>query len=83
MQPGLADGQGVLAFTDRKSIEGIKEDDLVIAMDDMNREVIKRVSFTGQGKLFLSGDNAVESRDSRHYGLIERNRVIGKAWKKY
>ncbi len=41
-------------------------------------EVIKRVrSITIEGKFYLEGDNHLESVDSREYGAIPRDQIIG------
>jgi type IV secretory pathway protease TraF len=33
--------------------------------------------------VWVLGDNAVESRDSRSFGAVERTRIVGKAWLRY
>jgi signal peptidase I len=42
------------------------------------------VSYTGnvipEGEYFVLGDNRNNSDDSRHFGVIERQDIIGKAW---
>ena len=55
--------------------------------DDRRRLLLKRVAAPPDASavtgVYVLGDNAAESRDSRHFGVIERSRIIGKAWRKY
>ena len=37
----------------------------------------------GQGELFVLGDHRAESSDSRVFGPIKRDSVIGRAWLRY
>ncbi len=63
--------------------------DAVVFRDpgDRRRLLLKRVARTPEGNgatgVYVLGDNTSESRDSRHFGAIERSRIIGKAWRKY
>jgi nickel-type superoxide dismutase maturation protease len=57
--------------------------------DDDRRLLIKRLAPPPQGagpgpsRLWVLGDNAAESRDSRTFGAIDRHRIVGKAWLRY
>jgi nickel-type superoxide dismutase maturation protease len=45
------------------------------------RRTIKRVQSCGDTSLFVVGDNEEESRDSRHFGSVPIDRLIGRlAW---
>ena len=83
MQPFLKDDNRVLAFTDKKSLQNLSNSEIVIAKNPSGREVIKRVKELKNDKVFLLGDNARKSTDSRHFGFIDKSSVIGKFWKKY
>ncbi|MBI5884939.1 S26 family signal peptidase [archaeon] len=83
MKPCLNEGDRVLAFTCRKSIQGLKENDLAVAVDFEGRKVVKRVKAVEGNGYWLQGDNTDESIDSRHYGLVSREQIIGRVWKKY
>lgn len=37
----------------------------------------------GEGQFFLMGDNRDESRDSRHYGLFDKDNIFGKVVRRY
>jgi signal peptidase I len=52
--------------------------------DDSRRLLLKRVAYAADDRRFVVlGDNAAESRDSRHFGAIKRSLIVGKAWRKY
>ncbi|MBP9820647.1 S26 family signal peptidase [Candidatus Saccharibacteria bacterium] len=42
------------------------------------KEIIKRVGLVKNGKVFLIGDNKAASTDSRTFGLVPCNVVLGK-----
>lgn len=35
------------------------------------------------GRIYVLGDNATESRDSRHFGALPRSAVVGRVWRRY
>jgi nickel-type superoxide dismutase maturation protease len=57
--------------------------------DDDTRLLIKRIApspdgdVSGRARIWVLGDNADESRDSRSFGSIDRRRIVGKAWLRY
>ncbi|MEX2227854.1 MAG: S26 family signal peptidase [Dehalococcoidia bacterium] len=65
--------------------------DVVVLRDpqDDARLLIKRVAPAPDGarprqsRIWVLGDNAPESRDSRTFGFIDRRRIVGKAWLRY
>jgi len=71
MLPTLQSGQIVLGW--RKKLAG---GDIVLARQS-GREVIKRVESIKDDKVYLIGDNRMESHDSRHYGPVEFQDIIG------
>ena len=46
-----------------------------VEIDEEDRRVVK----IPEGKLLMLGDNRNRSRDSRYWGLLDRDRVLGKA----
>lgn len=70
MFPTLKEGQEVLTFNWSK----IKIRDIVV----VKGEKIKRVQKIMGSKVYLVGDNLVESTDSRHFGPVDRSQIIGK-----
>ena len=77
MTPTLADGDKVLV--DAKGY--IAVGDVVLAKHPYKSDVkvVKRVSeIAGDGRLTLSGDNPTESTDSRAFGTVSLESIIGK-----
>ena len=50
--------------------------DIVLARQ-AGRDVVKRVKSVKNNKVYLVGDNSDDSRDSRHYGPVEFQDIIG------
>ncbi len=71
MFPALQPGNIIIAL--RKSY---KVGSIVIANIN-NREVIKRVTLIKKEYVYLQGDNASESTDSRHYGPVHKSVILG------
>jgi len=83
MQPTLEPGDYVLvnrwAYRTRAPSPG----DLVVVEDPEvpTRFLIKRVSETlGAREVRLIGDNEAVSRDSRTFGSVALERIVGKVW---
>jgi len=74
MLPILKPGQDVLVWC---WFVKLKVGDLVAFKKD-GKGMIKRIeSFNGRG-IFVSGDNESGSTDSRTFGPIKKNQIIGK-----
>jgi len=76
MQPALETGQFVLVDTAR----GPRAGDIVVARrpDRPELEVVKRVSTIGaDSTLYLLGDNAAQSTDSRQFGAVSAEDIVG------
>ena len=73
------------AFAARTPVPG----ELVVAVDPegSGRWVVKRVGRAPRpipaDTVWLEGDDAEVSRDSRQYGPVSRDRVLGKVWYRY
>lgn len=73
MLPTLKQGNIVLAVKKKR----VKVNDLIIAKVN-KKEVVKRVkSITNDGSLYLLGDNLSQSTDSRTYGNVGKQNIIG------
>jgi signal peptidase I len=60
--------------------------DVVVARDPEHaqRLLLKRVaSVVDDRHIYVLGDNAAESRDSRTFGAIKRSHIVGRAWRTY
>lgn len=82
MEPTLRAGDYVLvnrwAFRRRPPAAG----DLVVLRDpEGGGYLVKRVrGVTSAGTVFVVGDNEGRSRDSRHFGAVDRGRIVGRVW---
>lgn len=45
---------------------------------EKNKFLIKRINGIDGNKFFVVGDNKNHSKDSRHFGAIDRNLIVGK-----
>ena len=83
MSPVLDPGDYVLvnrwAYAFREPAAG----DLVVLRDPERegRFLVKRIAGqAGPGSYSVAGDNVAESRDSRAFGPVPRDRIVGKVW---
>lgn len=59
-----------------------KIDDIVLLKSPVeNRLLIKKISFKKDGKYFVIGENEKESIDSRNFGWVYRESILGKVIK--
>jgi len=72
MKPSLTDDQTVLCVSGRSCHEG----DVVVARVG-GREIIKRLTALRDDKVWLLGDNAACSTDSRGLGWINKSDILG------
>lgn len=56
---------------------GFKRGDVVVARID-KRDIIKRIVRINNGKITLAGDNPAHSRDSRNFGEIGGENILGR-----
>jgi nickel-type superoxide dismutase maturation protease len=78
MYPTLRNGDQVLICP----YDEIRVGDIVLANHPFKAsiKIIKRVAqVQDDGRLFLVGDDAMESQDSRSFGGIKRNDILGRA----
>ena len=73
MEPTLKHGSLVIFI----KTKNYKFKDIVIAKIN-NREVVKRITRISSEGIELIGDNNEYSIDSRLYGLVEPNKIIGR-----
>lgn len=76
MMPVLPPGTHVLATGLYKKLE---VGDTVIFLHD-GKEKIKRINQIDGTKLYVLGDHPEASKDSRHFGWIEKDTVLGKVF---
>lgn len=74
MEPYVGPGAVVVA---RGVFIKLKKYDVVVVRQH-GIEKIKRILQIKDGKLFLVGDNPAKSKDSRHFGWVPSDWVVGK-----
>ena len=78
MLPALTEGRLIIG----SSLGKLRTGDMVILAHD-GIEKIKRVHHIDGEKLYVRGDNAAASTDSRHFGWIDRTQIIARVvWPK-
>lgn len=81
MLPTLRDGDRLLVRATRRLHPG---DVLVLHdPDEPGRLVVKRAASVDAHTVVVLGDNPAASRDSRTYGPVRRELVVGRAWWRY
>lgn len=79
MTPTLKQGQNVLVNKLSYLFSKPKIKDIVAVKDPRNQKIlIKRVSKISKNKLYVRGDNKKASTDSRSFGWVSKNAIIGK-----
>lgn len=78
MVPTLSTGDFLLVRQTRT----LKIGDLVVIVQGENN-LIKRVVDENRNQVWLSGDNLRESNDSRNFGWVDKNQIIGKVILRY
>jgi len=83
MRPTLEPGDYVLVNRWAYRFQSPKRGDLVVVQDPeaMDRFLVKRVAdAAGPSQVHLAGDNQPLSRDSRSFGPVSIDRIVGKVW---
>jgi nickel-type superoxide dismutase maturation protease len=80
MVPELRDGDEVLVDGRAYRRSPPKPGDVVLVSHptQAGTRILKRVDGVRDGGLWLLGDNAGESTDSRHFGAVDPSRVLGR-----
>jgi nickel-type superoxide dismutase maturation protease len=77
MYPTLKTGSNVLVF--KYFFSKPKIGDIITARDPKDgKTIIKRIIKIENKKYFVQGDNKEASTDSRKFGLLDKNDIIGK-----
>lgn len=76
MLPTLKMGQEVLTFNWWK-ILGLKVGDRVVVRVN-GKELVKRIHTLNDRSMYVLGDNEGDSLDSRKFGAIKKEQIVGK-----
>lgn len=74
MFPTLKKGQDILSVN---WFYKVRTGDLVVIKIN-GKEMVKRVQKIAGDHIFVKGDNMGESTDSRHFGPVRKDQIIGK-----
>jgi len=86
MKPYLEAGDYVLVNRWAYRFRPPKAGDVVVFSDPHmdGRYLVKRIARPSSPNRYdVAGDNAAQSRDSRKFGPIERERILGKVWLRF
>jgi len=75
MEPSLHENDIVVAL---KHSNNFLNRGSIIIFQKNNLKMIKRINKIQQNKIEVEGDNSVLSNDSRHFGPLQNNEIIGK-----
>ena len=80
MEPLLKPGEEILIDINAYQKSAPEIGEIIVALHPYrpNFPIVKRIISIDNGDFFLQGDNTVESQDSRYYGAIKLDRIIGK-----
>lgn len=76
MQPTIKDGTAVLINRLAYLLKKPKIGDIVVLK--RQKYIIKRIAAIKKEQVFVIGDNKKESNDSRHFGWIGKDNILGK-----
>lgn len=81
MKPFCQEGDFVLVNRMSYLFSRPKIGQLVVLKDprDFSRHIVKRIAVVKDSLLWVEGDNKEKSTDSRHFGWVGRNMILGQA----
>jgi nickel-type superoxide dismutase maturation protease len=77
MEPQIKTGQLVLVSNISYLFKSPKINDIVAFRDNGGKVLIKRIIKIESGEYFVEGDNKNDSLDSRKFGGISKDKIIG------
>lgn len=82
MEPGMSPGDYVIANRWSYRLGAPAKGEIVVLRDpeDASQVLVKRVADVVNGGVFVVGDNLAASRDSRAFGAVPRESLLGKVW---
>ncbi|MBI2084476.1 MAG: signal peptidase I [Candidatus Aenigmarchaeota archaeon] len=83
MEPTFKAGDYVLVNKMAYRFAKPSRGDVVVIKHPIERDMflLKRISvITNSDKFYVVGDNRDFSKDSRHFGAIEKDLIVGKVW---
>lgn len=77
MEPLIKNGNTVLVSGILYFFKKPKVND-VVALSFNGKIIIKRITKEEKGNYFIEGDNKKDSLDSRKFGMISKDKILGK-----
>ena len=78
MAPTVREGEYVMAEKISFWFKNPKENDIIVFNNGNSQKLIKRIIRKSQNSFWVEGDNKNYSNDSRHFGEIKLNDILGK-----
>ena len=79
MLPTISSGTTVLISSLPYFFTSPKINDIVLVEDPRTkRPLLKRITNVSPSEYFVTGDNMEQSTDSRHFGAVARQHILGK-----
>ncbi len=85
MTPAVATGERVFVNRAAYWLRNPRSGDLVVVRDPRqpDRLLLKRIDRESEGGWLVLGDNVDASTDSRAFGPVTREAILGKVWFRY
>ena len=85
MAPSFASGERVVVSRAVYWLRAPRAGDIVVVRDprEPSRLLVKRIEREEDGGYVLYGDNIESSTDSRAFGPVRRELIVGKVWFRY
>lgn len=83
MEPTFKSGDYVIVNKLAYVFRNPSKDDVVVLKHPKEKEkfIIKRISLvTNSDEYYVIGDNRSFSQDSRHFGSVKKDSIVGKVW---
>ena len=82
MQPTLRPGDYVIVNRLAYLFGKPSKNDVIVLKHPQQKEkfLVKRIAEVRDSEYFVLGDNTEFSQDSRHFGPIKRDMIVGKIW---
>lgn len=83
MEPTFKNGDKILATYFFYLFKSPQINDIVVFKDQENKIFVKRIIDVKNNRYIVLGDNKKDSLDSRNFGEIQRDQILGKLIYKY
>lgn len=78
MEPQIKNGSTVLVSNIFYIFKNPKVNDIIAFKNAAGKVLIKRITKKENGSFFIEGDNKKDSSDSKNFGMISKDKILGK-----